>query len=64
MKIKKCEKCGCELPSDSKYKLCKSCSTRKKEKVKKDAAIAGGILGAVLAIIGSVFGIKGMIKKP
>ena len=48
--IRHCKKCGCELSSFNKSKLCESCKQQKAETVKK--VFAG--IGTGLATVGSV----------
>ncbi len=50
MDMNKCKKCGCELPSDSKKKLCESCRKRRNEKIKMGLAITGSVLLTVLTL--------------
>lgn len=50
MEMKRCKKCDCELPSDSKKKLCESCRKRRNEKIKMGFAITGSVLLTVLTL--------------
>lgn len=54
MSIKKCKRCGCELPSDARGKLCESCKTRRNEKIGCIGGIALSIVGVVTWIIKTI----------
>jgi len=57
--INYCKKCGCELISTNKNKLCDNCQRKKVSKIKNGAGITLSVLGmTVLAVLG-----KGKYKK-
>lgn len=50
--IKKCKKCGTELPDDYKYDMCDNCRRENAGILRKIVFGIGGLLAAVLAFVG------------
>ena len=49
--VRFCKKCGCELVSTNKRKLCDNCRREHAGKIRNVGLIGVGILGAVLSVI-------------
>lgn len=49
--IRYCKKCGCELVSTNKHKLCDHCRHSRNEKVRNGILGAGGAILSVLLIV-------------
>lgn len=47
IKIRYCKKCGCELSSTNKHKLCDNCRRERAAKIRNGALGAVGILGSI-----------------
>ena len=54
--IRYCKKCGCELMSTNKNKLCENCRRIRNQKYKKRGAVVAAIGGTVAAAIPKVIG--------
>ncbi len=59
MSIRRCNKCGCELPSTAKKNICESCRKRRNDGIKK----GGGILAGIALVVGAILKILSGIGK-
>ncbi len=51
IKVRHCKKCGCELASTNKNKLCDNCRREKVANIRKGILAAGSAVGGVLFFI-------------
>ena len=51
MEIRYCNKCGCELMSSNKNKLCESCRRNRNNNIKKGLKALGGAVLTVLPLV-------------
>jgi hypothetical protein len=49
--IRYCKKCGCELASTNKHKLCDDCRRKRAEKIRNGAIGIGTTLGSVVLFV-------------
>lgn len=49
--IRYCKKCGCELMSTNKHKLCDNCRRKRAEKIRNGVLGAGGTALSVLLFV-------------
>ncbi len=49
--IRYCKKCGCELISTNKHKLCDSCRRKRAEKIRNGVLGAAGTLGSIALFV-------------
>ena len=59
--IKKCKKCGAEVPSDTKYNLCANCTGRG-ERANKIRWVGGIVITGVISAL-SIVSRKGFINN-
>ena len=52
--IRRCKKCGTELASDSKYKLCTNCREERARKIKEVAIGVGTTAAMVVAVLSGI----------
>jgi len=55
--MRKCKKCGKELPSDHKGKICDNCEGKTNSIIKKTGTVVAGVLGTILTsgILSKIF---------
>lgn len=58
-KVRYCKKCGCELASTTKHKLCDNCRSERATAIRK---IGEGVLG-VLVAVAAIFGGKDQLAR-
>lgn len=49
--IRYCKKCGCELTSTNKHKLCDDCRRKRAEKIRNRAIGIGSTVGGLLLLV-------------
>jgi len=55
--IRYCKKCGCELASTNRRKLCENCRRKRNAKIREWGTAAGASIGAVLLVAPTILGI-------
>lgn len=49
--IRRCKKCGCELVSTNRHKLCDNCRRERNAKIRKGILGVTGAIGSIILVI-------------